>query len=154
MALSCIGRKFPSDLTLKNLTKDELIDLLKIAEHNYQVQVETSKRQYDLLDTYLKNMDFEHMSSLELLEAFLNKLGAEMVKQDNKISFSMSEITAGDLVKMTYDGAHLMVEYFRDGKALSLPQDYYCPSIVPAIVEVMYAIDYSKNLGQTFNKLA
>ena len=49
------------------------------------------------------------MSSLELLEAFLNKLGVETVKQDNKISFSMSEITAGDLVKMTYDGAHLMV---------------------------------------------
>ena len=45
MVISCIGRKFPSDLTLKKLTKDELIDLLKIAEHNYQVQVETSKRQ-------------------------------------------------------------------------------------------------------------
>lgn len=45
MTISCIGRKFPSDSTLKNLTKDELIELLKIAEHNYQVQVETSKRQ-------------------------------------------------------------------------------------------------------------
>lgn len=99
-------------------------------------------------------MDFEHMSSLELLEAFLNKLGVETVKQDNKINFSMSEITTGDLVKMTYDGVHLMVEYFRDGKVLSLPQGYYCPSIVPAIVEVMYAIDYSKNLGQTFKTLA
>lgn len=41
MAISCIGRKFPSGSTLKNLTKDELIELLKIAEHNYQVQAET-----------------------------------------------------------------------------------------------------------------
>lgn len=30
MVISCIGRKFPSDLTLKKLTKDELIDLLNI----------------------------------------------------------------------------------------------------------------------------
>lgn len=94
------------------------------------------------------------MSSLELLEAFLNKLGVQTVKQDNKINFSMSEITTGDLVEMSYDGVHLMVEYFRDGKALSLPQVYYCPSIVPAIVEVMYAIDYRKDLGQTFKTLA
>lgn len=99
-------------------------------------------------------MDFEHLSSLELLEAFLDKLGVETVKQDNKINFSMSEITTGDLVEMSYDGVHLTVEYFRDGKTLSLPQGYYCPSIVPAIVEVMYAIDYLKDLGQTFNKLA
>ena len=64
MVISCIGRKFPSDLTLKKLTKDELIELLKIAEHNYQVQVETSKRQYDLLDTYFKNMDFDSFQGM------------------------------------------------------------------------------------------
>lgn len=65
-------------------------------------------------------MDFEHMSSLELLEAFLNKLGVKTVKQDNKINFSMNEITTGDLVEMSYDGTHLMVEYYRDGKSLSI----------------------------------
>ena len=52
MVISCVGRKFPSDSTLKNLTKKELIELLKIAEHNYQVQVETIKRQYDMLNIY------------------------------------------------------------------------------------------------------
>lgn len=34
MTISCIGRKFPSDSTLKNVSKDKLIELLKIAEHN------------------------------------------------------------------------------------------------------------------------
>lgn len=58
MTISCIGRKFPSDSALKNLSKDKLIELLKIAEHNYQVQAETSKRQYDLLNIYFKNVDF------------------------------------------------------------------------------------------------
>lgn len=64
MVISCVGRKFPSDSTLKNLTKDELIELLKIAEHNYQVQVETSKRQYDLLNIYFKDMDFSSFQEM------------------------------------------------------------------------------------------
>lgn len=64
MTISCIGRKFPLDSTLKNMTKDRLIDLLKIAEHNYQVQVETCKRQYDLLDTYFKNVDFDSFKEM------------------------------------------------------------------------------------------
>lgn len=64
MAISCLGRKFPSDSTLKNLTKDELIELLKIAEHNYQVQVETSKRQYNLLNIYFKDMDFSSFQEM------------------------------------------------------------------------------------------
>ena len=64
MEISCLGRKFPSYSTLKNLTKDELINLLKIAEHNYLVQVETSKRQYALLDTYFKNMDFDSFQEM------------------------------------------------------------------------------------------
>jgi hypothetical protein len=64
MTISCIGKNFPSDTTLKNMTKDRLIDLLKIAEHNYQVQVETSKRQYDLLDTYFKNVDFDSFQEM------------------------------------------------------------------------------------------
>lgn len=64
MTISCIGRKFPSDSTLKNLTKDELIELLKIAEHNYQVQSETSKRQYDLLNIYFENMNFDSFQEM------------------------------------------------------------------------------------------
>ena len=64
MVISCIGRKFPSDLTLKKLTKDELIELLKIAEHNYQVQVETSKRQYDLLNIYFEKMNFDSFQEM------------------------------------------------------------------------------------------
>lgn len=64
MVISCIGRKFPSDSTLKNLSKDKLIELLKIAEHNYQVQVETSKRQYNLLNIYFKDMDFSSFQEM------------------------------------------------------------------------------------------
>lgn len=64
MTISCLGRKFPSDSTLKNLSKDKLIELLKIAEHNYQVQTETSKRQYDLLNIYFKNMDFDSFQAM------------------------------------------------------------------------------------------
>lgn len=64
MTISCIGRKFPSDSTLKSLTKDKLIELLKIAEHNYQVQVETSKRQYDLLNIYFEKMNFDSFQEM------------------------------------------------------------------------------------------
>lgn len=64
MTISCIGRKFPSDSTLKNLSKDKLIELLKIAEHNYRVQVETSKRQYDLLNIYFEKMNFDSSNKL------------------------------------------------------------------------------------------
>ena len=64
MVISCIGRKFPSDSILKNLTKEKLIELLKIAEHNYQVQVETSKRQYDLLNIYFENMNFDSFQEM------------------------------------------------------------------------------------------
>ena len=59
MTISCIGRKFPSDSTLKNMSKKELIELLKIAEHNYQVQVETSTRQFNILESYFRNVDSE-----------------------------------------------------------------------------------------------
>ena len=59
MPISCIGRKFPSDTTLKNMSKSELIELLKIAEHNYQVQVETSTRQFNILESYFRNVDSE-----------------------------------------------------------------------------------------------
>ena len=59
MTISCIGRKFPSDSTLKNMSKKELIELLKIAEHNYQVQVEISTRQFNILESYFKNVDSE-----------------------------------------------------------------------------------------------
>lgn len=59
MTISCIGRKFPSDTTLKNMSKSELIELLKITEHNYQVQVETSTRQFNILESYFRNVDSE-----------------------------------------------------------------------------------------------
>lgn len=59
MAISCIGRRFPSDTALKNMSKKELIELLKIAEHNYQVQVETSTRQFNILESYFRNIDSE-----------------------------------------------------------------------------------------------
>ena len=59
MTISCIERKFPSDTTLKNMSKSELIELLKIAEHNYQVQVETSTRQFNILESYFRNVDSE-----------------------------------------------------------------------------------------------
>ena len=41
------------------MSKKELIELLKIAEHNYQVQVETSTRQFNILESYFKNVDSE-----------------------------------------------------------------------------------------------
>lgn len=38
---SCIGRKMPSKSTLKSKTKDELIEMLGVAQHNYEVLYET-----------------------------------------------------------------------------------------------------------------
>ena len=39
--LSCIGKKIPSKSTLKNKTKDELIEMLEVAQYNYEVLYET-----------------------------------------------------------------------------------------------------------------
>lgn len=38
---SCIGKKMPSKSTLKRKTKDELIEMLEVAQHNYEVLYET-----------------------------------------------------------------------------------------------------------------
>ncbi len=64
MTISCLGKKFPSDSTLKSLTKDKLIELLKIAEHNYQTQVRTSEIQYKLLDIYYQNVNFKSFQEM------------------------------------------------------------------------------------------
>jgi len=39
--LSCIGKKMPSKSMLKRKTKDELIEMLEVAQHNYEVLYET-----------------------------------------------------------------------------------------------------------------
>jgi len=57
--LGCLGTAFPSDTVLKRKSKDELIDMLHIAEHNYQVQVETNINQYNLLKLYLENQSYD-----------------------------------------------------------------------------------------------
>ena len=54
----CLGVPFPADSTLVQKSKKELIELLHIAEHNYQVQVETNVNQYQLLKTYYQNYSF------------------------------------------------------------------------------------------------
>lgn len=39
--LSCIGKKMYSKSTLKRKTKDELIEMLEVAQHNYEALYET-----------------------------------------------------------------------------------------------------------------
>ena len=56
--IGCLGIAFPADSTLNQKSKKELIELLHIAEHNYQVQVETNVNQYQLLKTYYQNYSF------------------------------------------------------------------------------------------------
>ena len=50
----CLGRKMYSDSTLKSMTKDELIDLLHLADYNYcnledtyERSVENAKKMID-----------------------------------------------------------------------------------------------------------
>lgn len=38
---SCIGKKIPSKSTLKSKTKDELIEMLEVAQKNYEALYET-----------------------------------------------------------------------------------------------------------------
>ena len=57
--LGCLGTVFPSDASLKRKSKDELIDMLHLAEHNYQVQVEAKINQYKILKTYLQDYSYE-----------------------------------------------------------------------------------------------
>ena len=69
--LGCLGTVFPSDTALKRKSKDELIDMLHIAEHNYQVQVEANINQYNLLKMYVQNQrydDFMKMVSKTQIE--------------------------------------------------------------------------------------
>lgn len=69
--LGCLGTVFPSDESLKRKSKDELIDMLHLAEYNYQVQVEANINQYNLLKLYLENQsydDFMKMVSKEQIE--------------------------------------------------------------------------------------
>lgn len=57
--IGCLGTIFPSDASLKRKSKDKLIDMLHIAEHNYQVQVEANINQYKILKTYLQDYSYE-----------------------------------------------------------------------------------------------
>lgn len=57
--LGCLGTVFPSDASLKRKSKDELIEMLHVAEHNYQVQVEANINQYKILKTYLQDYSYE-----------------------------------------------------------------------------------------------
>lgn len=57
--LGCLGTVFPSDASLKQKSKDELIEMLHVAEHNYQVQVEANINQYKILRTYLQDYSYE-----------------------------------------------------------------------------------------------
>lgn len=57
--LGCLGTVFPSDTVLKRKSKDELIDMLHIAEHNYQVQVEANINQYNILKMYVQNQSYD-----------------------------------------------------------------------------------------------
>lgn len=57
--LGCLGTVFPSDESLKRKSKDELIDMLHLAEHNYQVQIEANINQYKILKTYLQDYSYE-----------------------------------------------------------------------------------------------
>lgn len=57
--LGCLGTVFPSNTVLKRKSKDELIDMLHIAEHNYQVQVEANINQYNLLKMYVQNQSYD-----------------------------------------------------------------------------------------------
>ena len=47
MNIGCLGRKMYSDSTLKSFTKDELIDLLHLADYNYR----------NLEDTYEQSVE-------------------------------------------------------------------------------------------------
>lgn len=57
--LGYLGIVFPSDASLNRKSKDELIDMLHVAEHNYQVQVEANINQYNLLKMYIQNQSYD-----------------------------------------------------------------------------------------------
>ena len=70
--LGCLGTVFPSNTALKRKSKDELIDMLHIAEHNYQVQVETNINQYNLLKLYLENQSCDDF--MKMISKYTNRL--------------------------------------------------------------------------------
>lgn len=56
--IGCLGIPFPADSTLNQKSKKELIEMLHVAEHNFQTQVEINANQYQLLKTYYQNYSF------------------------------------------------------------------------------------------------
>ena len=53
---SCIGKKIPSKSTLKSKTKDELIEMLEVAQHNYEALYETYENTVKVNTEYSENV--------------------------------------------------------------------------------------------------
>lgn len=62
--IGCLGVPFPADSTLINKSKNELINMLHVAEHNYQVQIEANINQYNILKTYLQEYSYENFMKI------------------------------------------------------------------------------------------
>lgn len=64
----CLGRKMYSDSTLKSFKKEELIDLLYLAENNYQFLEETYERSVSNSNRVLHEYDKVFKAAAELLD--------------------------------------------------------------------------------------
>ena len=63
---SCIGSKMPSKSTLKSKTKDELIEMLGVAQHNYESLYETYENTVKVNKEYSEKIT----AIKKLIEAF------------------------------------------------------------------------------------
>lgn len=84
ICIGVIGKKLPSDSTLNNMRKSELIELLHIAEHNYKVlsefytnAIDDSKCKKCPLGNY--NVD-KVVEDLELLKKFNLNIADSMIE--------------------------------------------------------------------------
>ena len=64
----CLGRKMYSDSTLKSCTKDELIDLLYVAERNYRNLEDTYERSVSNANRILGDYDKVFKEAAGLLD--------------------------------------------------------------------------------------
>lgn len=86
-----IGKKFPSDTTLNNMKKTDLIELLHTAQHNY----ETLNWFYNnAVNANMSNIKEFKEIRIKIIDEFINKLKQELKDNTDHLEYG---ITWGDI---------------------------------------------------------
>lgn len=83
-----IGRDMYSDNTLRHMTKSELIELLKIAQHNYEAVLESYGNSVAYSEKLLKERDNGIREFAESLKEYFNDLECSLNRYKGTVSLA------------------------------------------------------------------